>query len=403
MRTASPTSRSTRRAIVLAVAVILAWPAWVVAFDGRVLAPDGNPLAGARLSVGGRPGTVLADTEGRFTIEPDPAVPFVLLIARPDGVAFRPVTISHLPTGGALTIKAEPLGETVTVVSGSSPDLELPPAAAVTVIGKSELEQRQPAHLADAIADVPGASTSGVGPAAVPALRGLPKGRTLIILDHGRVTTERRAGPSVTYLDPNTVEEIEVIRGPGSVAYGSDAFGGVIRIRSRMAEPGAAPGLRGGFSWGSAANDRSVWGEGTGSVLGGGLLTGISWRKANDYSSPNGTVPNSSFETKSGRLAWQRELAGGMLQLAWRSDLGRDIGKPNPSPARRYFYPEENSHRLDLAWQRPLAGAWKRLGVSATWDSYELILDKDKLHDDGSLRKRSQSDTDARDYGLRVE
>jgi len=385
-----------------ALAAILL-PAAALAFDGQVLGPGGKPLAGARISIGGRPGTVLADARGRFTLEPDPETPFVLLIARPDGVAYRPVTVAHLSAKGPLTITAEPLGETVTVVSGSSPDLELPPAAAVAVIGRSDLEQRQPAHVAEAIEDVAGASASGVGPAAVPALRGLPKGRTLIILDHGRVTTERRAGPSATYLDPNTMDEIEVIRGPGSVAYGSDAFGGVIRIRSRMAEPGAGPGARGGVAWGSAGNDRSLWGEGSGSVLGGGLLAGISWRKANDYSSPDGAVPNTGSETRGGRLAWQRELAGGMFQMAWRSDLGRDIGKPNPSPLKRYIYPEENSHRLDLAWQKPLSGTWRRLAVSATWDSYELILDKDKLNEDGTLEERSQSDTDARDYGLRLE
>jgi len=386
----------------LAIAALLL-PATSLAFDGRVIGPEGKPLAGARISVAGRPGTILADARGHFSVEPDPQPPFVLLIARPDGVAYRPLTIARLPVGEPLTVTAEPLGETVTVVSGSSPDMELPPAAAVAVIGRSDLEQRQPAHIAEAIGNVAGASSSGVGPAAVPALRGLPKGRTLIILDHGRVTTERRAGPSATFVDPNTVDEIEVIRGPGSVAYGSDTFGGVIRIRSRMAEPGAGAGARGGAAWGSAGNDRSLWGEGSGDFLGGGLLAGISWRKADDYSSPDGTVADSQFETKGGRLAWQREVAGGIFQTVWRTDLGRNIGKPNPSPLKRYVYPEENSHRLDLAWERPLSGAWTRLAFSAAWDSYELILDKDKLHEDGSLKKRSQSDTDARDYGLRVE
>jgi len=391
------------RHLVRAVLAAALLPVAAMAFDGRVLGPGGKPLASARISIGGRPGTVLADSQGRFTVERNPKTPFVLLIARPDGVAYRPVTVTHLPAQGLLTVTAAPLGETVTVVSGASPDLELPPAAAVAVIGRSDLEQRQPAHVAEAIQDVAGASASGVGPAAVPALRGLPKGRTLIILDNGRVTTERRAGPSASYLDPNTIDEIEVIRGPGSVAYGSDAFGGVIRIRSRMAEPGAAPGARGGVVWGSAGNDRNLWAEGSGNVLDGGLLAGVSWRKANDYSSPDGVVPETGFETRSGRLAWQREAAGGMFQLAWRSDLGRNIGKPNPSPLKQYFYPEENSHRLDLAWQRPLFGAWKRVAASVTWDSYELVLDKNKLHEDGSLKKRSQSDTDARDYGLRVE
>ncbi len=378
-------------------AAALAGPA--AALDGIVLGPDGRPLPGARVSVAGRAGTALADAGGRFRLEPDPALPFVLLVARPDGVVFRPVTVVELPAGAPLEVRVEPLGETVTVVSGSAPDLELPPAAAVTVLGRSELEQRRPEHLADAIRDVPGASVSGVGPAAVPALRGLPKGRTLLILDHGRITTERRAGPSATFVDMETIEEVEVIRGPGSVAYGSDAFGGVIRMRSRMPEMDAPLGVRGGAGYTTAVGDRSVWAE----VSGGGLLAGVSWRKQDDYRSPEGTVLSTGGETRSLRLGWQREVGGGVLRVGWRTDLGRDIGKPKPDPTRRYAYPEENSHRLDVAWDRPLAGAWKRLGVSLAWSSYQLILDKDRLGDPGVVASRKRSDTDARDYNLRVD
>ncbi len=387
------------RRIVLCVLVAAVLPGLAAAFEGIVVGVDGRPLAGARISVAGQAGTTLADGDGRFRLEPDPEPPFVLLVARPDGVAFRPVTVVELPAGGPLEVRVEPLGETVTVVSGAAPDLELPPAAAVTVLGRSELEQRQPEHLADAIREVAGASASGVGPASVPAVRGLPKGRTLLILDHGRVTTERRAGASATFVDMETIDEVEVIRGPGSVAYGSDAFGGVIRMRSRMPEAGGPLEVRGGAGYATGIRDRSVWGE----VSGSGLLAGLSWRKQDDYESPEGTVPSTGAETRSLRLGWQQELGGGVLRLGWRTDLGRDIGKPKPNPAKRYSYPEENSHRLDVAWDRPLAGAWRRLGVSLAWDSYQLILNKDRLDDAAFVKSRKQSDTDARDYDLRVE
>ena len=41
------------------------------------------------------------------------------------------------------------------------------------------------------------------------------------------------------FLDPSVVEGIDVARGPGSVAYGSDALGGVVSVRTRRAEPGS--------------------------------------------------------------------------------------------------------------------------------------------------------------------
>lgn len=77
------------------------------------------------------------------------------------------------------------------------------------------------------------------GHAAAPALRGLARGRTLFLIDGGRVTAERRVGASATFLDPSVIEGIDIARGPGSVAYGSDALGGVISVRTRRAEPGS--------------------------------------------------------------------------------------------------------------------------------------------------------------------
>ncbi len=389
---------------IVATAALLLTASLAAAFDGRIIMPDGKPLAGAQITVLDRPGVVLADTGGSFSVSPDPKLPFVLLVARPDGVAFRPVTVTELPAAGPLEIHVRPLGETVTVVTGAAPDLELPPAAAATVIGATELAQRRPAHLVGALDNVPGASASGVGPAAVPALRGLPKGRTLILLDGGRVTTERRAGASATFLDPDTVEEVEVVRGPGSVAYGSDAFGGVIRARTRMPQPDAPLSVRAVVLGASAASERGAMAEVTTSGLGGGLLLGASWRKSEDYSSPDGTIFNSRSETEGLRLAYQRELAGGVLRVGWRTDYGRDSGKPAPdSRSKRSYYPEENSHRLDVGFERPGAGAWKRLSVAASWDSYQLILNKDKLTADGAPLSRDRSDVDARDYELRVE
>ena len=68
-------------------------------------------------------------------------------------------------------------------------------------------------------------------------MRGLARGRTLILIDGARVTSERRVGPSATYMDPSVMDSVDVARGPGSVAYGSDAFGGVISVRTRRVAP----------------------------------------------------------------------------------------------------------------------------------------------------------------------
>jgi iron complex outermembrane receptor protein len=244
----------------------------------------------------------------------------------------------------------------------------------------------------------------GGGLAAVPSLRGLAMSRTLLMLDEGRVTAERRAGPSATFLDPDTVEEVEVIRGPGAVAYGSDAFGGIIRARSRMPSPGDGLTARFGLIGGLGTYESGAMAEVSGDALGGGLLAGIQARVYDDYRSPDGVVPNSSATRRGFRLAWQRFLLNGVLRVGWRTDQGRDIGKPDTDwQEKRTTYPEEDSHRLGIAFESPGPGNWSRVTVSAAWDHYRLLLEKERFATGEEGRSFSGSETDASDYELRVE
>ena len=112
------------------VAVMLCVAASVEAVDCRLVTPDGLPLAGARVTVLGRGDSIIADGNGNFALDPVPDVPFVLFVARPDGVALRLITVTVVPADGPLVIEVAAAGETVTVVSGVVPDLELPPAVA---------------------------------------------------------------------------------------------------------------------------------------------------------------------------------------------------------------------------------------------------------------------------------
>jgi iron complex outermembrane receptor protein len=374
------------------------------AVELRVAATDGSALAGARITVVGRGGWIVADRDGRATLSPEPAVPFVLVVARPDGVALRPVTVSEIPTEGPLEVIVEPAGESLTVVSGAIPDLELPPAVAATVLGGADLVQRQPVRLAEALENLPGTGNSGNGQSTVPSLRGLPKHRTLILLDDARIASERRAGPSATFLDPETLDEVEVVRGPGSVAYGSDAFGGIIRARSRMPSLSGGGELRYGLSAGNVADELTASAEITNDLLGGGVLLGGQYRSFDDYTSPEGVVANSAAEDFGFRAAYQAAIGSGVLHAAWRSDLARDVGKPAPdSDLERVFYPEENSHRFNLGFERPGPGGWSRIAASVAWDTYQLVLAKDAVASADNPRRITESDVTADDYELRFE
>jgi len=388
----------------LFAAALLAVAVSVEALEGIVTDPEGVPIAGARVTIIGRAGSVVADGKGRFTIEPVPDLPFILFVARADGVAFSPMTITNLPQDGPLAVTVAPLGETISVVSGALPDLEMAPASASTLVGRADLDQRNPTRLAEVIENTPGAGTTSQGHAVVPSLRGLPKHRTLIMLDEARVTAERRAGPSASFLDPETVDEVEVVRGPGSVAYGSDAFGGVIRARTRLPQLDGGTEVRYNLIGGTSASEWGAAAEVATGALGGGVMIGAHVRQFDDYSSPEGTVHNSGAEERGFRLGYQRTAMGGVLRVGWRTDESLDVGKPEPgSEDRRVFYPEESSHRFHIAFERPGPGSWTRLAASAAWDSYGLSLEKDRTPTEDTPRDIVRSDTDAQDYELRFE
>jgi len=133
--------------LIAIILMILCAAASAAALDCYLVTPEGVPLSGARVTVIGRGDSIVADSEGRFVLDPVPEPPFVLFVARSDGVALRPVTVAVVPTDGPLMVHVAPAGETVTVVSGVVPDLELPPAVASTVMGRGDLDQRLPAQL----------------------------------------------------------------------------------------------------------------------------------------------------------------------------------------------------------------------------------------------------------------
>jgi outer membrane receptor protein involved in Fe transport len=376
----------------------------VAALECRVVSPDGHALAGARVTIVGRGEMLVADREGIFELDPVPRVPFVLFIARPDGVALRPVTVVEIPERGPLRVEVMAAGDTVTVVSGVVPDLELPPAVAATVMGRGDLGQRLPAQLFQTLENLPGSETGGNGHAAVPSLRGMPQHRTLLLLDDGRVSAERRAGASATYLDPETIDEVEVIRGPGSVAYGSDAFGGVIRARTRMPDPQGTRELRFNLVGGHGLDELGAGAEVTTGLFGGGVMLGAHYRDYGDYRSPEGTVFNSGSEMLGFRAGWQIAAFDGVFHVGWRTDEARDVGKPAPdSDVRRVFYPEEVSHRLSLGFERPGPGKWKRLSLTFGWDEYSLTLAKDRFATDTSPRDVAESRVDANDFSVRAD
>src|SRR5690606_34362335 len=146
------------------------------------------------------------------------------------------------------------------------------------------------------VENVAGVNQVSEGHAAVPVVRGLARGRTLILIDGARVTSERRVGPSATFMDPAMLDGVEVARGPGSVAYGSDAFGGVISVRTRRVAPDSPWGFEFSGTLGAAGlPEQRVAAQVSKGLPEGSVLFAVHARDADDWESPEGEVLNSGY------------------------------------------------------------------------------------------------------------
>jgi outer membrane receptor for ferrienterochelin and colicins len=150
-----------------------------------------------------------------------------------------PAAASVAQTTDGGTLRLSPL---VVSASGFEQDIQDAPAS-ISVITREELEDKRVSSLADALRDVEGIdvmSSAGKTGGHDIRMRGMPSEYTLILIDGrrqnaaGNVTPNGFGETQTSFMPPvEAIERIEVIRGPMSTLYGSDAMGGVINIITR--------------------------------------------------------------------------------------------------------------------------------------------------------------------------
>lgn len=138
------------------------------------------------------------------------------------------------------------LSDTVVTASGFEQKITEAPAS-ISVITNQDLQEKRYNSLAHALGDVEGVdigqSTGKTGGLNI-SIRGMPSQYSLILVDGrrqnaaGNVTPNGFNETSTSFMPPmSAIERIEVIRGPMSTLYGSDAMGGVINIITKKIAP----------------------------------------------------------------------------------------------------------------------------------------------------------------------
>ncbi|CEP35001.1 MULTISPECIES: TonB-dependent receptor domain-containing protein [unclassified Halomonas] len=147
-----------------------------------------------------------------------------------------------ISAGNASAQENQQLDNIVVSASGFEQAMVDAPAS-ISVISREELERTRVTSIADALRNVEGVDVGGaVGKTGGRniSIRGMPSDYTLILIDGrrqnaaGSVTPNGFGETSTSFFPPvSSIERIEVIRGPMSTLYGSDAMGGVINIITR--------------------------------------------------------------------------------------------------------------------------------------------------------------------------
>jgi outer membrane receptor protein involved in Fe transport len=137
--------------------------------------------------------------------------------------------------------------ETMVVSATRSPRRLLDVASAASVLSSRDLNRRPHGSVISLLTELPGVDLTGVGPNQLrPVIRGFGGQRILLLEDGLRVNNARRQqdfGELPALIQQQALDRVEVLRGPASVLYGSDAIGGVVNLVGASLPVGAGGDL----------------------------------------------------------------------------------------------------------------------------------------------------------------
>jgi hemoglobin/transferrin/lactoferrin receptor protein len=132
-----------------------------------------------------------------------------------------------------------------------------------------------------------------------PVLRGLKKESVVVMVDGVRINSAQPQGAIASFLDLGLLERAEVVKGPGSVLYGSGAMGGVVNLITPQAEFTADDTLGGRIGVRYSSVDEGLAGAAllTRSNADSALVLGIAGRDVDDYRSPDGREDLTGYQS----------------------------------------------------------------------------------------------------------
>lgn len=211
----------------LAAAIMLV-TANASALEGIILNNAGEPVEGAKIRTTTSLKTVLTNNQGKFEVDDNVDE---LHITAPN--YSHKIVHLHEQNTNTLVIKlSASVIEQVDVIGIPMHASIIESAIPVAVLSGDALRNQQASTLGDSLERLPGVTTSFHGNvASTPVIRGLSGPRVLITQNSLDVSDVSRVGPDhAVASEVSTAQQIEVLRGPATLFYGSGAIGGVVNI-----------------------------------------------------------------------------------------------------------------------------------------------------------------------------
>ena len=354
-------------------------------FKGKVTdASTKEPLVGAAVYISDLKATTSTNANGEFVFTNIPAKGKFLVEVRYVGYKTTSQIVDFsMPQNINFALQQSVIESAEVVITGTPySSNNKTNSLAVVSISREKLAQAAGTNIIDAIAKVPGISQVTTGGAiSKPSIRGLGYNRVLTIVDGAREEAQQWGDEHGVEVDQFAANRIEVLKGPASLLYGSDALGGVINIIDDLVP--AMGDVNGNFTTSYSSNN----GLTASSLMLQGNTNGFVYRGRASYKNAYGfaykdkVVPNSGFnETNfSGMLGLNKTWGYAHLNL---SRFNTNVGLVEEGPDANGAYLDGNSNVISNsdARTRKLELPFQNI------NHYRAALNSNILIDGGQLK-----------------
>jgi iron complex outermembrane receptor protein len=316
--------------------------------SGKIIdARTGKPLQGAVIYLHEAKTGTVSDSAGAYKTPVVPAGKYLVEISFEGYTAIlEMIEISNNPVRNFSLKETFAENDAVTVTGVASATKTKQSAQPVSILKRNDLLQTSATNVIDAIArTVPGISSLSSGPAvSKPVIRGLGYNRVVTVHDGVRQEGQQWGDEHGIEVDEYSIQKIEILKGPASLLYGSDAMAGVVHLITNVpVEQGTVKGnVTGSFI------DNSGLRAGSANIAG-HLQSGFNWnvygtaKSAGDYRNKfDGKVFNSRFNEKDfgGYLGLNKSWGYSHLLISsFNQTVGVIEGDRDPVSGRFLVYP----------------------------------------------------------------